>query len=337
MPLTKLASIQHILWDILEDYQIEPDPVFRSVGLDPALMFEPGARYPLTGIARLWQRMSELIEDPCYGLKTAKFWHPSHFGTIGYAMLASSTLRLALQRLIRFHRVVSDARFGALVENEAENKFSIVLNWDDESPWAPAREDAALTYLLSSCRLNFKKELNPKRVELTHRQHSCLVAYEDFFGCRVHLGCAAPVLTLRRSDVDKPLRSGDEYLADFHDGIMEHYISKLSKNRFIRDVQKLVASQLPDGAITVDKVARELGMSTRKLQRGLKQEGTTYQELLNRTRRDLAERYVRDGSHDLTEVAFILGFADLSAFSRSFKRWTGLSPSRYRKQERAAH
>ena len=337
MPLTKLASIQHILWDILEDYGISPDPVFRGVGLDPALMFEPGARYPLTGIARLWQQMSELIEDPCYGLKTAKFWHPSHFGTIGYAMLASSTLRLALQRLMRFHRVVSDARFGTLVENEGENKFSIVLNWDDESPWAPAREDAALTYLLSSCRLNFKRELNPKRVELTHLQHACLETYERFFGCRVHLGCPAPALTLRRSDVDKPLRSGDEYLADFHDGIMEHYISKLSKNRFIRDVQKLVASQLPDGMISIDKVARELGMSTRKLQRGLKQEGTTYQELLNRTRRDLAERYVRDGAHDLTEVAFILGFADLSAFSRSFKRWTGLSPSRYRKKELLAH
>jgi AraC-like DNA-binding protein len=77
--------------------------------------------------------------------------------------------------------------------------------------------------------------------------------------------------------------------------------------------------------------ARELGMSTRKLQRELRREGTTYQELLNRTRRDLAKRYVRDRKLDLTEVAFILGFADLSTFSRSFKRWTGTSPSRYRK------
>jgi AraC-like DNA-binding protein len=332
VPLTKLASIQHILWDILEDYGIKPDPVFRSVGLEPELMFEPGARYPLSSIAALWQVMSERIDDLCFGLKTAKFWHPSHFGTIGYAMMASSTLRVALERLIRFHRVVSDARFGTLVEDEEKNYCSIVLNWDDEVPWPAAREDAALTYILSSCRLNFTRQLKPKRVDLTHRQHRCLVAYENFFGCRVNLGCPAPLLSFSRSDVDRPLRSGDEYLAEFHDQIMEHYISRLSRNRLIREVQRLVASHLPDGGITLDKVARELGMSTRKLQRELKQEGTTYQELLNKMRRELAERYVKDSYSDLTEVAFILGFADLSTFSRSFKRWTGLSPSRFRKQ-----
>lgn len=335
MPLTKLASIQHILWDILEEYGISPEPVFIKVGLDPALMFEPGARYSLRKIAELWEEMSQLIEDPCFGLKTEQHYHPSHFGTIGYAMLASSTLRMALERLIRFHRVVSDARFGSLVENDAENRFSIVMNWDDESPWPAAREDAALAYILSSCRLNFKRPLSPKRVELTHSQHNCLLQYEKFFGCRVQLGCPAPILSFSRTDVDRPLRSGDEYLAEFHDDIMEQYISKLSKNRFIRDVQKIVASHLPDGTVSVDKVARQLGLSTRKLQRELRTEGTTYQEVLDRTRRELAQRYVRDSYNDLTEVAFILGFADLSTFSRSFKRWTGISPSRYRKQPTA--
>ena len=332
MLLTKLASIQHILWEILEEYGVKPEPVFRSVDLDPSLLFEPGARYPLTGISALWNKMGELIDDPCFGLKTADLWHPSHFGTIGYAMLASSTLRQALERLIRFHRVVSDASFGTLVEDKLNKSFSIVLNWDDEAPWSPGREDAAVTYILSSCRLNFNKPLNPKQVELTHNQHNCLIRYENLFNCRVELNRPAPILTLALSDVDKPLRSGDEYLADFHDTIMEHYISKLSKNRLIRSVQKMFASQLPDGTVTVETIAKELGMSTRKLQRDLKLEGTTYQQLLTRTRRELAERYVGEGFSDLTEVAFVLGFADLSTFSRSFKRWTGVSPSRYRKQ-----
>lgn len=331
MLLTKLASIQHILWEILEDYGIDPDPVFRRVDLDPRLLFEPGARYPLSGISALWLEMGRLIEDPCFGLKTAEHWHPSHFGTIGYAMLASSSVRNGLERLIRYHRVVSDAQFGELIEDRKDNSLHVKLNWNQESPWTPGREDAAVTYILSSCRLNFNKPLNPKRVELTHNQHRCLLRYEKFFNCRVELNRPSPLLTFSLSDVDKVLRSGDEYLAQFHDRIMEDYVSKLSEIRVIRSVQKVLASRLPDGPVTVDAVARELGMSTRKLQRDLKLEGTTYQELLDATRSDLAQRYVQDAHNDLTEVAFILGFADLSTFSRSFKRWTGISPSRYRK------
>ena len=331
MLLTKLASIQHILWEILEEYGIDPDPVFRRVDLDPQLLFEPGAPYPLPGISAFWLEMGGLIDDPCSGLKTAGHWHPSHFGTIGYAMLASSSVRNGLERLIRFHRVVSDAQFGELIEDSRDNSLHIKLNWNQEAPWTPGREDAALTYILSSCRLNFNKPLNPKRVELTHNQHQCLLRYEKFFNCRVELNRPSPVLTFSLSDVDKVLRSGDEYLAQFHDRIMEDYISKLSEIRVIRSVQKVLAARLPDGPVTVDAVARELGMSTRKLQRDLRLEGTTYQELLNTTRRELAKRYVQDSHNDLTEVAFILGFADLSTFSRSFKRWTGISPSRYRK------
>jgi len=329
--LTKLASIQHILWEILEEYGIDPGSVFKDVNLDPDLLFEPGARYPLSGISALWREMEGLIDDPCFGLKTADHWHPSHFGTIGYAMLASSSVRNGLERLIRFHRVVSDACFGELIDDKQDNCLHVKLNWNEEAPWTPGREDAALTYILSSCRLNFNKVLNPKRVELTHNQHQCLLRYEKFFNCRVELNRSSPVLSLSLNDVDKPLRSGDEYLAQLHDRIMEDYISKLSEIRLIRSVQKVLVSKLPDGPVTVDTIARELGMSTRKLQRELKLEGTTYQELLNTTRKDLAQRYVKDGHNDLTEVAFILGFADLSTFSRSFKRWTGISPSRYRK------
>ena len=331
MLLTKLASIQHILWEILEAYGIDPDPVFRRVNLDPDLLFEPGARYPLSAISALWAEMGRLIDDPCFGLKTADYWHPSHFGTIGYAMLASSSIRKALERLIRYHRVVSDAGFGELIEDRKAGTLTIRLNWNDEAPWTPAREDAALTYILSSCRLNYNKPLFPTRVELTHNQHPCLLRYEKFFGCRVELNCPAPLLSLSLAEAARTLRSGDEYLAQFHDAIMEDYVSRLSEIRLIRSVQKFLARYLPDGPVTLEMTARELGMSTRKLQRELRREGTTYQELLNRTRRDLAKRYVRDRRLDLTEVAFILGFADLSTFSRSFKRWTGTSPSRYRK------
>ncbi|MEJ2058309.1 MAG: AraC family transcriptional regulator ligand-binding domain-containing protein, partial [Desulfofustis sp.] len=280
MLLTKLASIQHILWEILEEYGIDPDPVYWRVNLDPGLLFEPGARYPLSSISRLWLEMERLIEDPCFGLKTADYYHPSHFGTIGYAILASDSVRIGLERLIRYYRVVSDARFGELIDDPDNSLVHVKLNWNEEEPWSAAREDAALTFILSSCRLNFKKRLDPRRVEMTHNQYACLETYENYFNCRVKLECPAPLISFSRADADKPLRTGDEHLAQYHDRIMEDYISRLSSVRLMRSVQKVLVNQLPDGMVSVDAVARQLGMSTRKLQRELKHEGTTYQELL---------------------------------------------------------
>jgi len=88
---------------------------------------------------------------------------------------------------------------------------------------------------------------------------------------------------------------------------------------------------MPSGKVTVEHVAVELGVSGRKLQRILHEKGTTYLAVLNDTRMDIAKGYIRNKSMDLTEVAFLLGFAELSTFSRSFKRWTGKSPLQFRK------
>ncbi|HID69578.1 MAG TPA: hypothetical protein EYP35_03755 [Desulfobacterales bacterium] len=103
MYLTKLASIQLVVWNILEKYNEDPVPVFKQVQLNPSLMHKPGTRHSLRKIAELWIETGRRIKDPCFGLTAATCWHPSYFGTLGYAMLVSKSLRVTLERLIRFH------------------------------------------------------------------------------------------------------------------------------------------------------------------------------------------------------------------------------------------
>jgi len=112
---------------------------------------------------------------------------------------------------------------------------------------------------------------------------------------------------------------------------MVKYIDSLNNIDLITRVKKIVAENLPSGNASLDNVASVLCMGTRKLQRLLKQEKTSFITLLNDTRMVLAKQYVLDENIDLTEIAFMLGFAEQSTFSRSFKRWTGQSPSHYRK------
>jgi len=114
---------------------------------------------------------------------------------------------------------------------------------------------------------------------------------------------------------------------------MIEYLAKLDKDNIVDRATTIIVDMLPSGGIADEKIAVQLNMSARSLQRRLKAAGTTFRKLLEAVRKDLAATYVRDPDIELVEVAFLLGFSDQSAFSRAFKRWTGCPPSEARKSK----
>ena len=331
MYLTKLASIQLVLWKILEIHNIDPAPVFKRVQLDPALMHQPGKRYPIDKVAALWEEMERRIKDPCFGLSAATCWHPSDFGTMGYALLTSSSLRVTFERLIRFHKVISDVKFGKLEEDTKQKTLSFILRTNYSDTYCRGREDAAIAWILSVLRVNYQKELFPEAVYLTHCKPSCSEKYNEFFRCPVHFDAAECKMRFPLEVVNSLLTSSNDEMTAFGNEAMSNYIASLDTGKRANQIREIIAENLPSGNVTIDQVASTLGMSTRTLQRALKEEGTGFMELLNTTRMDIAKQYIQDKQMELTEVAFLLGFAELSTFSRSFKRWTGKSPMQYRK------
>lgn len=327
---TKLASIQLVLWNMLEKYNLDPLNVFKKLKMDPAVMHQPGARYPLEKIVELWEELTRIIKDPCFGLSAATCWHPSHFGTLGYAMLMSSSLRITLERLIRFHQVISDADFGELHEDKSKGTLVFSLVYMDEEHYPQAREDAALAWLMSVLRMNFQKELAPVSMSFTHSRPECAGKYYEFFQSPVIFDAPTASLALSLDVVDLSLPARDDEMAMFNENLMTKYLASLDKENLAARVKKIIVENLPSGNVTVETVASVLCIGTRKLQRLLQQEGTTFISLLNETRMEIAKQYVHDKNMDLTEVAFLLGFAEQSTFSRSFKRWTGRSPLQYR-------
>ncbi|SHO47495.1 AraC family transcriptional regulator [Desulfopila aestuarii] len=331
MHLTKLASIQLVNWNILEEYNLDPFTIFTKVQLDPTLMHHPGARYPLSRIADLWEEMEKVIKDPCFGLLAAKRWHPANFGTLGYALLMSTSLRTTLERLIRFHRVISDARFASLYEETAKSALVFDLSNPDEAPYTAAREDAALAWIMSVLKVNFQRPLSPISVSFTHsRPEECAGKYYELFQAPIHFDAPAARIELSLNDADRILPSGNKEMLDLKEEVMTGYLEARSEKSLVARVTKCIVEHLPSGDATVEKIASELFVSTRKLQRLLQEEGTSFLTLLNSTRQSIAEQYVQNKNMDLTEIAFLLGFSDQSTFSRSFKRWTGRSPRAFR-------
>ncbi len=325
-----LATATNILWQLVEANGLDPAALYRDVGLDPDIRNKPGARIPSHLVNRLWARATEMIEDPCFGLKAHKYWHPSYFHALGYAWLASHTLRDALNRFVRYLRIVSEKIFLSLEEDT--NGLTLVLSYKILGMRVPAQIDMGMAMSIHICRLNLGENLKPLAVSFMHDEPACAGEYLALFRAPVKFSAERDSITFSLKDVDRYLMGTNPQLARLNDQVMIEYLAKLDKDDIVNRVAAVIVDMLPSGGVADEKVAEALSMSVRSLQRRLKEVGTTFRTILDTTRRDLASTYVRDPDIELAEVAFLLGFSDQSAFSRAFKRWTGIPPIEARKK-----
>jgi AraC-like DNA-binding protein len=329
MSVTHLLSAADILWKTLEDYGYDAESIFLRQGINREMILKPGARISHLKADRLWAEVDELIEDPYFGLHASKFWHPSHFNALGYAWLASSTLREALIRASRYIHIVGEDREARLEDTPEGLTFFL-----SSALKPPALMDLSMAILMHACRINYGTKLNSVAVTFIHSKPLCAKEYDIFFNTPVKFNADADSLTLPAAAVDKRLPTGNPHLAKINDQHIVRYLARLEKNNITQRVKAEIVDMLLSGKVSDEKVAKGLNMSTRSLQRNLQAAHTSFRTLLDEVRQELAEDYVHDSTVSLTEIAFVLGYSEYSSFSRAYKRWTGIYPSEIRKLEK---
>ena len=305
----------------------DPEPLFRQMGVDPELIADPNTRLQEETVIKLWSRAIELTGDECLGIKAGQHWHPSSLGALSYAWLASSTLRAALNRVARYIRMIDDTK--SVVLKEAAEGFVYTPLTEAGIETFPAEDDLHLAVLINSCRFNYGENLNPVSVAFSHAQPDCSGEYFNHFRCPVEFGAENSSLVLPLEVIDKPLQGKNPAMARLCDKVMVQYLHEMDDAHFRVRIKSMIVDHLPSGDIHIGKIADSLCISTRTLQRRLDDEGTSFAKLLTEARRELASKYIMDGSMPLYQVSFLLGFSEISAFSRAFKGWTGMSPSDY--------
>ena len=136
---TNLAAAARLLWNIIEFYGHDPAGVFRQEGLDPEKFHDPRARFPTRHVHAAWRRAQALIADPCFGLHGARAWHPAMLGALGFAWLASPTLRKAFERVARYSRLVTDSASIRVTETDMSLiEISYILGFSEASSFSRA-------------------------------------------------------------------------------------------------------------------------------------------------------------------------------------------------------
>jgi AraC-like DNA-binding protein len=254
------------------------------------------------------------------------------YRVIEYLVGASATVGDGVRRFARFFALIADA--VELSVKEHGDDYCLCLCTADGGAVPPVYVDYVFAALFSRIRMRFKPDLRVSRVAFRQPEPASTSPYTDLFRAPVRFGAEEDRLCFSHEEWHSPMESGDAALAQLleeHASILSRRIPQAS-SPFRTQVQEAIASSLPEGGSAQD-VARALHVSVRTLQRKLVEAGTTFSDVAEDVRSQLAEEYLADPSVSIAEVAFLLGFSDQSSFNRAFRRWTGESPGRWRRRQ----
>ena len=304
--------------------------VLQVLGVTAAQLDDPDGRIPRALVYRLWEELPRLTGDESFGLWLATQTRPGAMGVIDYVARNSRTYGEALDNTVRYVRLVHDAAFFEVTHDGPHVRIAHRVA-GDPSGTAPAKADWILAHLVHAGRAITGENFAASGVRLRHARPKDVKPWARHFRCVPSFDDQANELTLAREILDLPILDPDETLRELMRHFAEQKLAALPKAEgFTERLHRVVGELLTRGAPRLQEVARALGMSTRTLQRRLREVDTSYQEAVTHVRRALAERYLVERRLSVNEIAFLLGYSEPSAFHRSFKRWHRQTPLEFR-------
>jgi AraC-like DNA-binding protein len=310
------------------------DRVCSAAQIDPRWLGEPDRRLPASAMERLWAAGESLTGDPDLGLRSAESYNPGALSIVGYVILSCRTTGQALERLARYAPLLNE---GLHVDLDRHNgittcRFGAAEGVDSYLQRTPrqATETLAAGIVLTLQRLTATPP-RPVAVRFRHPAPASIVEHLRLLGPQIEFGQADNAVVYDSAALEAGQLSADPALLEIFEADAHRRLAQLPAHGAVSGrVSRLLATRLRGEVPSLGHIAAELAMSERSLQRGLRDEATSYRDLVDEVRKDLALAHLARAGTSATDVAFLLGFSEPSAFTRAFKRWTGESPSRFK-------
>ncbi len=312
-----------------------------AAGIDPARLppieIRSGTamietRLPYETFLGLWEAVMREVRDPGFPIRHAERITSSDFDLVGFACMTRATLGEAIQQAARFARVWSDV--GGWQYRQDDRLATLELSLDDAERFAVrCGSESFIAEMIQGGRLLTGVCYVPEVVRFRHARPLDTTCHERFFGGAIEWGAERTEIVIDRELLALPLLRAEPALAAFFEAQASELLARLAsaESTVRHKLREVLATELRGGVPALETVAPRMAMSPRTLRRRLHDEGTSYHQVLEELRRELAKRYLAEPGVPVGAVGFLLGFSEPSAFHRAFKRWTGSTPLGYRR------
>ena len=308
------------------------EPLLKASDLTLQQMQDLRVRIPVRSQIKFLKAVADAVEDDYLGFHLAQQFDLKQVGLLYYVMASSDNLADALERGARYSTIVNE---GIASKFTIGSDVSMMLSYVGVSRHLDRHQiEFWVTAILRVCRGLTGLRLFPSRLRLTHLRKRVSAEFTEFFGDGVEFGASTDEIAFTKKAGDLPVVSADSHLNSVLVKYCEEALSQKPSHSgsFRSSVENAIVPLLPHGRAQAAEVARRLGVSQTTFARRLASERLTFTSVLESLRFDLAKRYLAEESLSISEVAWLLGYREVSAFSHAFKRWTGHTPRTARSQ-----
>ena len=307
------------------------DRIFGSVGISPDMAGSPTLRLALKSYCELFEVASSVTGCDNFGLWFGNQFQPRDLGLWGYSAISAPTLGSALSNLVQLFHYHQESSCMSLTRGI---DGLMRLEYQIEAPdIVERRQDAELSLgmFLNVFRDCLGRQWVPEEVHFEHPRPLDGHEHEKAFGAPVYFSLPRNALLFRPEILSEPMPHSDAKLMAMMQMCLQRFADEEDKCASIIDrIKAVIRAKLPDGYPALEQTAEALRITASAIQRELASEGLMYKELVEVIRRELAISYMKQRHLPLSEIALLLGYSELSAFSRAVHRWTGQSPRAYR-------
>jgi AraC-like DNA-binding protein len=335
IPRIAIQAIRPLL-DALPAHGADAESLLAEVGLGDLSLTDPDARLPLDRLDELWDRAAARTGDANLGLHVAESVDAGSFGLLSYLGTASPSWGEGLQRVFRYFRLLSE---GSRYQLTIADDVATVTATQDTPPRASVRQRVEFTVTVLFCyaRHSIAGDWRASDVFFEHRAPADVTEHRRIYGELPRFDAGQSGFSFARELLARPLRTCDPALGTLLERFAARQIAELPCTTSVAAALRALCLRIGTAAeLTLDDAAHLLHLSPRTLQRRLRGEGTSHHEIVDEVRRCLASRMLAQSTLGVAEVAFALGFSDPGTLHRAFKRWTGMTPARYRRTVRSA-
>jgi AraC-like DNA-binding protein len=320
------------LLDAMSDAGGNPESVLRTLELDPSVLADAEAFIPCSVFARILEEAARATGDDCFGLHFGERFDPKNIGPLVYVVLNSPTVGVADEHVARYLKLYNQA---AEVSSTVEGQRAYLRYVLADLGIGACRQqnEYSMVIRLNTIRMMVGSQWAPLEVQFAHEAPGQISEHQRIFCSPVLFGYSTNNFVLEREFLECQVPSADQRLYRIIKRYLEQILEEMpQEDGMLASVRRAIAESIRDAEPSLSRIAKRMAMSPRTLQRQLREHGMKFKNLADDTRRRFALSYLRDRKNTLTQVAFLLGYSEASAFNRAFKRWTGLTPLAYRDQ-----
>ena len=328
-PILLVHHYPRALVSLMAEYQVSLEALLEGSGVSPAVFDEADSTISYAQYGVMILNALRLFPDVSLGLAFGRYLHITQHGMLGVAVMTAADLQQSIRIMETYYRLLSpivtikSAVLGDECIVKAEESWNM-------GPLQVLAMETFFSGLYQNCEF-ILGERPPARFYFRHSAPAYKEQYREVFGDQCHFDCAADQIVLAKHWLDKPLRWRNPVTCEQALGFCDQQLERITGHESLLIKLKNLPVVTEGKTLPLDEAAEALHMSGRSLRRHLSDLNTSYQQVTDRLKAEMAEQLLRDHSRSVAEIARHLGFGDVANFRKAFKRWLGKTPSEYRK------